>query len=165
MILMNSFSWNWSISNLWCLFSSRSDPESSDDQKKVGKLSIKKKGIGSEARTERMANADTDLLLLNNSERERLLQKQKKRRIKGREDDVCFHIIYFCSYDNVAVVSDSNFIWPSKWLIKILCFYIMKWQFISIQWYCINVSLIARVSLLCLRSPNWPTYNLGGSLL
>ncbi|KAJ8448810.1 hypothetical protein Cgig2_011431 [Carnegiea gigantea] len=65
----------------------RSDPESSDDQKKVGKLSIKKKGIGSEARADRMANADTDLQLLNNSERERLLQKQKKRRIKGREDD------------------------------------------------------------------------------
>lgn len=66
----------------------RPDPESSDDQKKVGKLSMKKKGIGSEARAERMANADTDLHLLNSSERERLLQKQKKRRIKGREDDV-----------------------------------------------------------------------------
>ncbi|KAL2935392.1 Peptidyl-prolyl cis-trans isomerase CYP57 [Bienertia sinuspersici] len=67
---------------------SRSDPESSDDQRKVGKLSIRKKGIGSEARQVRMANADTDLQLLNNAERERLLQKQKKRRLKGREDDV-----------------------------------------------------------------------------
>ncbi|XP_021738947.1 peptidyl-prolyl cis-trans isomerase CYP57-like isoform X2 [Chenopodium quinoa] len=67
---------------------SRSDPESSDDQRKVGKLSIRKKGIGSEARAVRIVNADTDLQLLNNSERERLLQKQKKRRLKGREDDV-----------------------------------------------------------------------------
>ncbi|KNA15226.1 hypothetical protein SOVF_100210 isoform B [Spinacia oleracea] len=66
----------------------RSDPESSDDQRKVAKLSIRKKGIGSEARAERTANADTDLQLLNNAERERLLQKQKKRRLKGREEDV-----------------------------------------------------------------------------
>lgn len=73
-------------------FISRSDPESSDDQKKVAKLSIRKKGIGSEARAERVANADTDLQLLNNAERERLLQKQKKRRLKGREDEVCCHV-------------------------------------------------------------------------
>lgn len=67
---------------------SRSDPESSDDQRKVAKLSIRKKGIGSEARAVHMANADADLQLLNVAERERLLQKQKKRRLKGREDDV-----------------------------------------------------------------------------
>ena len=60
----------------------------------MGKLSIRKKGIGSEARAVRIVNADTDLQLLNNSERERLLQKQKKRRLKGREDDVCYHFSY-----------------------------------------------------------------------
>ncbi|GMH06941.1 hypothetical protein Nepgr_008781 [Nepenthes gracilis] len=68
--------------------STRSGLESLDDQRKMEKLSIKKKGIGSEARAERTANADSDLLLLGNSERERLLQKQKKRRLQGREDDV-----------------------------------------------------------------------------
>uniref|UniRef100_A0A803N200 PPIase cyclophilin-type domain-containing protein n=1 Tax=Chenopodium quinoa TaxID=63459 RepID=A0A803N200_CHEQI len=70
------------------LYDMWSDPESSDDQRKVAKLSIRKKGIGSEARAVRIVNADTDLQLLNNAERERLLQKQKKRRLKGREDDV-----------------------------------------------------------------------------
>ncbi|KAL9230402.1 hypothetical protein vseg_005761 [Gypsophila vaccaria] len=66
----------------------RSDPESADEQRKVAKLAIKKKGIGSEARAERMVNADTDLQMLNNIERERYMQKQKKRRLRGREDEV-----------------------------------------------------------------------------
>ncbi|CAM8971005.1 unnamed protein product [Rhodiola kirilowii] len=35
-----------------------------------------------------MAKADSDVQLLNESERARFLQKQKKRRLKGREDDV-----------------------------------------------------------------------------
>ncbi|XP_020236449.1 peptidyl-prolyl cis-trans isomerase CYP57 isoform X2 [Cajanus cajan] len=59
-----------------------------DDQPKVEKLSLKKKGVGSEARSERMANADADLQLLNKAERGRQLQKQKKRRLQGREDEV-----------------------------------------------------------------------------
>ncbi|KDP34070.1 hypothetical protein JCGZ_07641 [Jatropha curcas] len=59
-----------------------------DDQPRVEKLSLKKKGIGSEARAERIANADVDLQLFNNAERERQLQKQKKRRLQGREEDV-----------------------------------------------------------------------------
>ncbi|GAB4837068.1 cytochrome P450 monooxygenase 57 [Ancistrocladus abbreviatus] len=66
----------------------RSSPESLDDRPKMEKLSIKKKGIGSEARAERMVSADSDLQLFGNAERERLLQKQKKRRLQGREDDV-----------------------------------------------------------------------------
>ncbi|KAK6119577.1 hypothetical protein DH2020_046679 [Rehmannia glutinosa] len=41
-----------------------------------------------EARAERMANADTDLQLLGEAERERQLKKQKKRRRQGHEDDV-----------------------------------------------------------------------------
>ncbi|XP_057516495.1 peptidyl-prolyl cis-trans isomerase CYP57 isoform X1 [Amaranthus tricolor] len=88
---------------------SRSDPESSDDQKKVAKLSIRKKGIGSEARAERVANADTDLQLLNNAERERLLQKQKKRRLKGREDEVLAKLERFkSSFASKAVESNSK---------------------------------------------------------
>ncbi|OMO66985.1 hypothetical protein CCACVL1_20885 [Corchorus capsularis] len=67
----------------------RSNDESSDDdQPRVEKLSIKKKGLGSEARAERMAKADTDLQLYNEAERGRLLQKQKKRRLQGREDEI-----------------------------------------------------------------------------
>ena len=50
---------------------------------------MKKKGIGSDARAERMVNTNVDLQLLNQSERGRELQKQKKRRLQGREDDVC----------------------------------------------------------------------------
>jgi peptidyl-prolyl cis-trans isomerase SDCCAG10 len=56
----------------------------------VEKLSMKKKGIGSEARAERMANADTDMQLLNEAERGRQLQKQKKRSRQGREEEVCY---------------------------------------------------------------------------
>ncbi|KAI4316501.1 hypothetical protein L6164_024481 [Bauhinia variegata] len=66
----------------------RFDAVSDDDQPRVEKLSLKKKGIGSEARAERMANADSDLQLLNEAERGRQLQKQKKRRLKGREDEI-----------------------------------------------------------------------------
>jgi len=56
---------------------------------------MKKKGIGSEARAERMANADADLQLLNETERGRQLQKQKKRRLQGREDEVCFDFLLY----------------------------------------------------------------------
>ncbi|GAB2285971.1 cytochrome P450 monooxygenase 57 [Dionaea muscipula] len=62
--------------------------ESLDDKPKMKKLAMNKKGIGSEARSERMANADSDLQLLGNADRERLSQKLKKRRLQGREDDV-----------------------------------------------------------------------------
>lgn len=61
---------------------------SSNDKPRVEKLSLKKKGTGSEANTERMEKADSDLQLYNNSERTRQLQKLKKRRLQGREDDV-----------------------------------------------------------------------------
>lgn len=55
---------------------------------KVEKLSIKKKGIGSEARAEHMARTVTDLQLLSHADQERQLQKLKKRRLHGREEDV-----------------------------------------------------------------------------
>lgn len=61
---------------------------SDEDQRRAEKLSLKKKGVGSEARAKRIANADTDFQLLNEAERGRQLQKQKKRRLHGREDDV-----------------------------------------------------------------------------
>ncbi|KAL7592915.1 hypothetical protein Lser_V15G33691 [Lactuca serriola] len=66
----------------------RSKGERHDDRPKVDKLSLKKKGIGSEVRAERMANADADMQLLNEHERERQLQKQKRRRRQGHEEDV-----------------------------------------------------------------------------
>lgn len=84
-------------------FLTRSDAKrDSDDQPKRGKLSLNKKGIGSEARAGRMANANVDLQLLNEAERGRQLQKQKKRRLQGREDEVftfvCFSYLpdFFC---------------------------------------------------------------------
>ncbi|KAL1353395.1 hypothetical protein HN51_017346 [Arachis hypogaea] len=64
------------------------DDDDDDDKPRAEKLSLKKKGIGSEARAERIANADADLQLLNEAERGRQLQKQKRRRLQGREDDV-----------------------------------------------------------------------------
>lgn len=70
----------------FCITRERDDDV--DDQPRLEKLSLKKKGIGSEARAERMANADADLQLLNDAERGRQLQKQKKRRLQGREDEV-----------------------------------------------------------------------------
>ncbi|KAI7988081.1 Peptidyl-prolyl cis-trans isomerase CYP57 [Camellia lanceoleosa] len=66
----------------------RSDAENFDDQPKVEKLYLKKKGIGSEARAERMVKADADLQLLGEAEREKQLQKQKRRRRQGHEDEV-----------------------------------------------------------------------------
>lgn len=60
---------------------------------KVEKLSIKKKGVGSEARAEHMAKADVDLQLLGHAEQERHMHKQKKRRLQGREEDVCVHFL------------------------------------------------------------------------
>ena len=68
----------------------RSNAENYDGQPKVEKLYLKKKGIGSEARADRMVKANADLQLLGEAERERQLQKQKKRRRQGHEDDVCY---------------------------------------------------------------------------
>lgn len=69
----------------------RRDTEEDERRKlKIEKLSMKKKGIGSEARSEQLAKADADLQLLNHAEQERQMQKQKKRRLHGREEDVSF---------------------------------------------------------------------------
>jgi hypothetical protein len=76
---------------------------------------MKKKGIGSEARAERMANADTDMQLLNEAERGRHLQKQKKRRLQGREDEVCCDFYLFI-YTFCSLFSYSHIVFflPSK---------------------------------------------------
>ncbi|XXG42438.1 hypothetical protein AAC387_Pa01g2720 [Persea americana] len=68
----------------------RVSPPRSDNEGKVSKkekLALKKKGIGSEARAERMAKADSDLQLMGQAEQERQMQKQKKRRLQGRAED------------------------------------------------------------------------------
>lgn len=86
----------------------RSDDDDDDDQDhrlpKSQKLSMKKKGIGSEASAERTSRGDANLQLLNPAEQERHLQKQKKRRLQGREDEVVnfllsykFHLSYIVS--------------------------------------------------------------------
>ncbi|KAJ0985515.1 hypothetical protein J5N97_003871 [Dioscorea zingiberensis] len=72
----------------WQKSSPRRVAEDDDGQNsKIEKLSMKKKGIGSEARSELFAKADADLQLLNHAEQERQMQKQKKRRLHGREED------------------------------------------------------------------------------
>lgn len=48
-----------------------------------------------------MASADSDLQLLGDAERGRQLQKQKKRRLQGREDEVSYEPvipIFFISF-------------------------------------------------------------------
>lgn len=83
----------WKIMLLFSSHLTRSKAESIDDeQPRVEKLSLKKRGLGSEARAERMANADVDLQLLGEGERGRQLQKQKKRRLQGREEDVSYEL-------------------------------------------------------------------------
>ncbi|XP_078167890.1 cyclophilin-like peptidyl-prolyl cis-trans isomerase family protein [Carex rostrata] len=84
--------------------------ESDEDGHKAGKLSLKKKGIGSEARVERFSKADSDLQLLNKAEQERQLQKQRKRRHQGREDTTLARLERFkVSLSNkLADASGSN---------------------------------------------------------
>ncbi|KAK1313877.1 Peptidyl-prolyl cis-trans isomerase-like 2 [Acorus calamus] len=67
--------------------SPRHDVEDETHVSGVEKLSLKKKGVGSEARAERLATANVDLQLLNRGEQERQLHKQKKRRLLGRAED------------------------------------------------------------------------------
>lgn len=84
------------ISSASTSFFSRPSAENTKrEQPKIEKLSLKKKGIGSEVRAQRMANADSDLQLLGDAERARQLQKLKKRRLQGREDEVCSNLQYF----------------------------------------------------------------------
>ncbi|CAA0838049.1 Peptidyl-prolyl cis-trans isomerase CYP57 [Striga hermonthica] len=79
-----------------------------DEKPKKDKLSIKKKGIGSEVRAERMANADTDLQLLGEAERTRQLQKQKKRRRQGHEDEVLAKLERFKSAFSTKFEGSNN---------------------------------------------------------
>lgn len=67
-----------------------------EDDNKIEKLSMKKKGVGSELRAERMVNTDVDLQLLGHAEQERQMIKQKKRRLGGREEEVCFYCLFIC---------------------------------------------------------------------
>ncbi|XP_057779962.1 peptidyl-prolyl cis-trans isomerase CYP57-like [Salvia miltiorrhiza] len=72
----------------------RSSVGECDEKPKADKLSMKKKGLGSEARAERLANADADLQLLGEAERSRQLHKQKKRMRQGHEDEVCSNFLF-----------------------------------------------------------------------
>lgn len=84
---------------------------------------MKKKGIGSEAKAERMANADADLQLFNESEKTRQLQKQKKRRVQGREDEVfyefdLYHVssfYLFCVPSSGSCAKHSSFYTSNKY--------------------------------------------------
>eukprot|EP00252_Welwitschia_mirabilis_P021849 TRINITY_DN5721_c0_g1_i1.p1 TRINITY_DN5721_c0_g1~~TRINITY_DN5721_c0_g1_i1.p1 ORF type:complete len:498 (-),score=131.95 TRINITY_DN5721_c0_g1_i1:795-2288(-) len=61
--------------------------ESDDNGPRPEKLSMKKKGLGSEAKAELAAKADLDAQLLDPVQQRRQMFKQKKRRQQGREED------------------------------------------------------------------------------
>ncbi|KAL3650739.1 cytochrome P450 monooxygenase 57 [Castilleja foliolosa] len=86
----------------------RSNAGNRDEKPRLDKLSMKKKGIGSEVRAERMANADTDLQLLGEAEREKHLKKQKKRRRQGHEDEVLAKLERFKSNFSTKFQSSFN---------------------------------------------------------
>ncbi|XP_073008007.1 peptidyl-prolyl cis-trans isomerase CYP57 isoform X1 [Typha latifolia] len=88
----------------------RSRTDDSESQiSKADKLSLKKKGIGSEARAERFAKADADLQLLGHAEQERQMHKQKKRRLHGREEDTMAKLQKFkASLVNQITASSSE---------------------------------------------------------
>lgn len=70
---------------------------------------MKKKGIGSEASAERMSKGDANLQLLNPAEQEKHLQKQKRRRLQGREDEV---VIFFCLFVISTFLSHAKMFMP-----------------------------------------------------
>ncbi|CAE6162653.1 unnamed protein product [Arabidopsis arenosa] len=87
----------------------RSDVVSSEDEKpRMEKLSLKKKGIGSEAKSEHMEKGDTDLQLYNASERARQLHKLKKRRLQGNEDAVLAKLEKFKQSISAKPFTSSN---------------------------------------------------------
>lgn len=87
----------------------RSDAVSSEDEKpRMEKLSLKKKGIGSEAKAEHMEKGDTDLQLYNASERARQLHKLKKRRLQGNEDSVLAKLEKFKQSISAKPFTSSN---------------------------------------------------------
>jgi hypothetical protein len=57
-----------------------------------------------------MANTDSDLQLLGEAERGRQLQKQKRRRMQGREDEVSYELVVLIYF--VSLIS-SYFLSPS----------------------------------------------------
>jgi len=73
------------------------------------KLSLKKKGIGSEAKAEHMEKGDTDLQLYNASERARQLHKLKKCRLQGNEDAVSCLWLNFKFIFWLIIYSPSSF--------------------------------------------------------
>ncbi|KAF6157245.1 hypothetical protein GIB67_041706 [Kingdonia uniflora] len=88
-----------------------SENEDMEDQPKMERLSLKKKGLGSEARAERLAKADVDLQLLSHTEQVEHLRKQKKRRNQGREDEVLAKLEKFkksISTNPTAAIDESG---------------------------------------------------------
>ncbi|KAG0459504.1 hypothetical protein HPP92_022632 [Vanilla planifolia] len=96
---------------------------------KVEKLSIKKRGIGSEARAEEMTKADSDLQLLSYAEQERYKQKQRKRRFQGREEETLAKLEKFkksvagkLSAPSNSISNDTDVENESRWLANQLKF-------------------------------------------
>ncbi|KAG9451798.1 hypothetical protein H6P81_004702 [Aristolochia fimbriata] len=86
----------------------RSKSEDRESIPKKEKLSLKKKGIGSEARAEQMAKADGDLQLLGQAEQERYMHKQRKRRVHGREEETLTRLEKFKNSLSSSTVQSSK---------------------------------------------------------
>ncbi|KAF8388783.1 hypothetical protein HHK36_025463 [Tetracentron sinense] len=86
----------------------RTNAKNIEDRQKMEKLSLKKKGVGSEAKAERMAKADADLQLLGQAERDRQLKKQKKRRLQGREEEVLTKLEKFKKFVSAKPITQAS---------------------------------------------------------
>ncbi|XP_047325708.1 peptidyl-prolyl cis-trans isomerase CYP57 [Impatiens glandulifera] len=84
------------------------DDDDGDDGPSVEKLSLKKKGMGSEARAEHMDKADSDLQLFNETERQRQLLKMKKRRRQGHEAEMLAKLENFKSSISTKPVESTG---------------------------------------------------------
>ncbi|GLJ45343.1 hypothetical protein SUGI_0954400 [Cryptomeria japonica] len=77
----------------------RISKEDSDDQgARQEKLTLKKKGLGSQARANLAENADVDAQLLGPAEQRRQMYKQKKRSRQGREEETLARLEKFKNF-------------------------------------------------------------------
>lgn len=87
----------------------RNNIEDSDDHvSRKEKLTLKKKGLGSEARSGIAAKIDIDAQLLGPAEQQRQMYKQKKRRRQGREEETLARLEKFKNSLEKSKISASN---------------------------------------------------------
>lgn len=82
--------------------------DSHDHVGRQEKLSLKSKGLGSEARSELAAKLDIDAQLLGPAEQQRQMYKQKKRRRQGREEETLARLQKFKNSLEESKILASN---------------------------------------------------------